>query len=401
MKLAIIPLLALSLHATAQRGLQMPDPLESLSDQQKSTLVTQARQFFHAARPAVAEAAKSTVIISHRGVRLSYGTAVKLPNSDQNVILTKWSEIAQLRSRLIVTAPSGKYYRASVVGVYPEYDIAMLSSEVKLTPLDLSDAATPGVGEFIALASPDGSVQSLGVVSVLARSLRDSDKAYLGVLMDFENSNQFGTPLQEVVPQSPAAIAGLKEGDIVTAVGNKPVKGAMEMRNTLQKLVPGSEILVSYRRDKKEHQANVRLASRPKELDPSRVAPERMNQMQQMGAVPNVVRHDFPWVIQSDMPIQADETPQNPRDNFTNECGGPVVDLDGKVVGIIVARGSRIKTYIIPTSTIITMLNSPQKSNSASSGAQTARYSKSKGRNQRSGPNSRRKQPPRAIPVDE
>ena len=73
----------------------------------------------------------------------------------------------------------------------------------------------------------------------------------------------------------------------------------------------------------------------------------------------------------------------------------------GKVVGIIVARGSRIKTYIIPTSTLITMLNSPEKSNSASSGAQTARHSKSKGRNQRSGPNSRRKQPPRVIPLDE
>ena len=153
MKLAIIPLLALSLHATAQRGLQMPDPLESLTTQQKSTLDSQARQFFHAARPAVVKAAKSTVTISYRGVRLSYGTAVKLPNSDQDVILTKWSEIAKFRSRLIVTAPSGKYYRASVVGVYPEYDIAMLSSEIKLTPLDLSDAATPRVGKITSLES--------------------------------------------------------------------------------------------------------------------------------------------------------------------------------------------------------------------------------------------------------
>ena len=40
-------------------------------------------------------------------------------------------------------------------------------------------------------------------------------------------------------------------------------------------------------------------------------------------------------MIQSDMQI-------DPAD-----CGAPVIDLDGRVVGIAVARAGRIKTYII------------------------------------------------------
>jgi serine protease Do len=34
------------------------------------------------------------------------------------------------------------------------------------------------------------------------------------------------------------------------------------------------------------------------------------------------------------------------------ECGGPVVDLDGKVVGINIARASRVATYALPSRVI-------------------------------------------------
>jgi serine protease Do len=31
-----------------------------------------------------------------------------------------------------------------------------------------------------------------------------------------------------------------------------------------------------------------------------------------------------------------------------NQCGGPLVDLDGQVVGINIARANRVATYAIP-----------------------------------------------------
>ena len=69
-----------------------------------------------------------------------------------------------------------------------------------------------------------------------------------------------------------------------------------------------------------------------------------MNIMERMGATPSDIRTNFPSVIQSDMPI-------SPTD-----AGAPITDLDGKIAGIAIARGSRIKTYIIPTSTIQKLL---------------------------------------------
>jgi len=382
--------LAGPLGAQLQGPLQMENPLDSLTLQQKATLAIQSQQFFNAATPAVKTAAKSTVVIAYRGNQISYGTAVQSPLTSQNVILTKWSEIARFRNELVVVTPRGKYNRAIVTGVYPEYDIALLETDARLTPLDLRNAATPQLGEFIAQAAPDGSVLSLGVVSVKSRSLRETDKAYLGVLMDFKNASRSGTPITEVVNASPASYAGLLPGDVVVAVDQRPIKSAMEMRNTLQKFVPGSDVTLKYRRNQSEYTTTVRLGSRPQD-DVRRIPPKRMETMQRMGAVPNQVRDNFPNVIQSDMAIQTDETPNDPRDNFTNECGAPVVNLDGKVIGITIARGSRIKTFIIPSNALRYLLTTkPAQLRERSGGGRRYSYRTK----------SAYKTPPRAVPVE-
>jgi len=372
----------------AQGGLHMDNPLDSLTPKQKATLAIQSQQFFNAAAPAVKVAARSTVMVTYRGNLLSFGTAVKSPLLQKNVILTKWSEIARFRNDLIVVTSRGKYNRAVVVGVYPEYDLALLDTDAHLVPLDLKNEAAPELGDFIAQAAPDGSVLSMGVVSVKPRSLRESDKAYLGVLMDFETSAKGGIPITEVVPSSPAFYAGLRPGDVVLAVDQRKIKGAMEMRNTLQKFVPGSDVTINYRRNQNEYTTTVRLGSRP-ELDARRVPPKRMATMQRMGSVLNRVRDDFPNVIQSDMVIQQDETPENLRDDFTNQCGGPVVNLDGKVVGLTIARGSRIKTFIIPSKVLRHLL-----------AIEPARLNEWGGRRYSYRSPSAYKVPPKAIPVE-
>jgi len=359
MKLLLILSLAFITHTFAQNSVYQPNPIQSLTPKQRATLAIQGQAFRNAAQPAVKEAAKSTVIISFRGYRLSFGTVVTSPLTSRPIILSKWSEIARFRNHLVVSTPQGKYARARVVGVYPTYDLAVLTTDLKLTPINLLHSSSPQLGDFIALANPDGTVHSLGVVSVKSRSLRDSDKAFLGVLMDFENPNQHGIPLSEVVPNSPADHAGLQPGDIVISINNRKIKSSAELKNALVRLVPGSDALLKFRRGKDQFTTSVHLASRPKELDPRRVPPARLRQMQRMGTIPNQVKQDFPNVIQSDMKIQVDETPNDPRDDASNDCGGPVVDLDGKLVGLAIARGSRIKTFIIPTNVIRYLITKP------------------------------------------
>ena len=338
--------ICLSCHGIAQYTVTMPDPFAGLSWHEKRELKNQASGFFSASKPMVAEAAKSTVSIYHQGARICYGTVVMSGSSRRPVILTKWSEIKKASNRLVVMTSEGKAFAATIAGVYPDHDLALLDYDVndaELTPLDLSQAAPLPLGSFILMANPDGRVESLGVVSVESRSLRDMDKAYLGVMMD-PVKEQEGIALREIMPGSAAAKAGLRAGDIILAVDKEDMTGLMEMKTLLQRLQPGSEIIVSFKRGNVRKKTKVELGSLSENPTIPRFPQKRMDIMERMGAIRSDIRTNFPSVVQSDMPI------------YPTDTGAPITDLDGKIAGIAIARGSRIKTYIIPTSTIKKLL---------------------------------------------
>jgi S1-C subfamily serine protease len=347
--IAIVLLSVTHVNIHAQDGVRMPDPYEQLSNQEIATLKKQAISFFSAAEPAVKTASRSIVNVNISGKRVAYGTAVT-NNQGKVVILTKWSEISNPRRSINISTLNGKSYSANVDGVYPEHDLALLSSDAPLKPLDLKKMSNPELGSFLAVARPDGKVDGIGVVSVMSRSLREKDKAYLGVMMDFSKAGKNGVPLMQVMPDSAAKKAGLRNGDIVMSVNQVPILGAIELRNLLQRLVPGSETTILYRRNGDEKVATVKLGSRADNAGIKRVPRERMERMQRMGTSINRVRSDFPSVVQSDIPI-------NPEDT-----GAPVLDLDGKLVGITIARSSRIKTFITPAETLLRVLASDPNS---------------------------------------
>ena len=62
-------------------------------------------------------------------------------------------------------------------------------------------------------------------------------------------------------------------------------------------------------------------------------------------------RVDFPNALQHDLTIRPDE------------CGGPIVNLDGQVVGVNVARGGRVKSYAITNKDLIEVIGSLKRSN--------------------------------------
>jgi S1-C subfamily serine protease len=66
--------------------------------------------------------------------------------------------------------------------------------------------------------------------------------------------------------------------------------------------------------------------------------------MEHMGGPISKVRDSFTRVIQSDMRPQPDQ------------IGGPVADLQGRVVGITMARADRTRAFIMPGSAVETLL---------------------------------------------
>src|SRR5205823_9776883 len=56
-------------------------------------------------------------------------------------------------------------------------------------------------------------------------------------------------------------------------------------------------------------------------------------------------RGGFPAILQHDTVLKP------------AECGGPLVDLDGKAVGINIARAGRVETYALPSENVLAVLD--------------------------------------------
>ena len=180
------------------------DDIPLIMPEERQTVDDQSVAFSEAIRPALVEAAKSTVRVWSGSRRLAYGTVI----GDGSRIITKWSEIARSRSELRVDSFNNESRDVKLLGVYQEEDIVLLKVEGKpLTPVNWSFEENK-LGSFLAASQPDGRLASFGVVSVLSRNLRETDLAYLGVISDAEFVGE-GVKIKAVAKDSGAAAAGL------------------------------------------------------------------------------------------------------------------------------------------------------------------------------------------------
>lgn len=335
-------LLGASALAPAQRGGEGEVPL--MRPDERKTVDGQSAEFNKALEPIVKDAAKSTVEIWGKGRdtrRLGLGTVV----GDGTRILAKWSEIERYADQLYIQGAVGQGAKAEIEGVFTEEDLALLSipasavsteslAPAKFFPSDLS------LGRFLTAAKPNGKPGAFGVVAVLERNLRETDQAHLGIMADSEYSGE-GVRIANVQPEYGAADAGLQSGDVILKVNDRAISGLLELKNALSNKQPGEKVSLTIEAAGKERSVEVLLSNRPVF---GQFSGDRLNQMERMGGEPNRIRDGFSRVVQSDMQIKADLV------------GGPVVDLQGRVVGITMARADRTRTYIMGSEAVMALL---------------------------------------------
>lgn len=315
------------------------DDIPLLLPEERAAVDAQTDEFNQSLVPILTEAATSTVRVWSGKRRLAYGTVI----GDGHRILTKWSEVLRAQGNLRVEATGGVVLPATVSGVYPDEDLAILETRgTPLTPVKWTSESPP-LGGFLAAPQPDGRPAAFGVVSVLERNLRDTDQAFLGVTgsIDFDGP---GVQIRAVSPESGAAAAGLQAGDIILKVGDRPISGLLELRNSLVGTSPGTTVTLLARSGREERTFDVLLGNRPDLPD---FPGDRLRQMERMGGAISRVRDSFSNAIQTDMRPKPDQ------------IGGPVVNLKGQVVGVTMARADRTRSFVMPSAAVEKLLEKP------------------------------------------
>src|SRR5262249_21344214 len=144
--------------------------------------------------------------------------------------------------------------------------------------------------------------------------------------------------IDRVEPKSPAAKAGLKAGDVVLQVSGKAVKGPGSLVALISGFKAGKTVRLQIKRGDKIEELEATLAKRPSSLF------NRADLQNSMGSKLSDRRGGFPAILQHDQVIKP------------TDCGGPLVDLDGKAVGINIARAGRVESYAIPTESVLALL---------------------------------------------
>jgi serine protease Do len=86
----------------------------------------------------------------------------------------------------------------------------------------------------------------------------ESNRAMLGVTTE-KADDGVGVEIQSITKESGAAKAGLKEGDIITRIGDKKIESPDQLSAAIKAQKPGDKVDVTYLRDKKEQKATAEL----------------------------------------------------------------------------------------------------------------------------------------------
>ncbi len=313
-------------------------------------------------KPALEKPAKSTVRVLLDGKDAALGTVVSTDGS----ILTKASEIKA--GKLTIKSADGKERPAEVTGRLENFDLALIATDpAGLTPISWAPSSTAPVGNWVAIAKPTGDAAAVGVVSVLARTVRGpygpprvptEQSGFLGIQLADSDS---GATVGAITRESAADKAGLKPKDVILLIDSHEIGDGDELIATLLRYRAGDSIKVTLERGGTRMELSAKLGTRPRELLGAFGKDGRGEMQNSMGSKLSERRTGIPTILQTDAVIQ-------PAD-----CGGPLVDLDGQVIGVAIARAGRTESHVIPSETIQKLLPFLQATRSAKSAAERVR----------------------------
>lgn len=277
----------------------------------------------------VREVLQASSAVIYDGWRsVAYGVVV----SSDGYLVSKASEIDKVEE-LSVRIDRKHFKKVEVVAARVEWDVVLLKVEGEELPLIEWAESEPTHGSWVvsngSTTRRDRRVR-VGIISANPRQIGGGRApVVLGVTLN-TNKESEGLSIGKVYKDSGASEAGLESGDMILEADGVPVKSMEELQVVLKEKEPGDTLKLKIKRGDEERAYDVELKKRESVFEEEKTRNDAMS-----GRV-SQRRSNFPRVLQTDLPLSV------------RSVGGPLLDLEGRCVGMNIARANRCETFAIP-----------------------------------------------------
>jgi len=284
------------------------------------------------------EIALSTTAKLTRNNKLIAMGAIVTP---QGHILTKASSCVGAKE---ATLANGEIFKLKIKKRNEILDLALyqiISDRTDFPHVKWSETNSTNNISWVLSAYRELSEIRVGISSANPREI-GREGGVMGVILGNESAK--GVRITEVVPQAAADKAGLRQGDIIQKVDRRSVKFRDQVVDLVGKKDPGDVVKIQILRKQKTEDYNITLGHRSVTFD-------LFNRNLQMSGPVSKRKDNFPMIIQHDLPL--------PKEAM----GGPLFDVEGKCIGINIARVDRVTVFSLPSNIARVMVSDLQPIN--------------------------------------
>ena len=159
----------------------------------------------------------------------------------------------------------------------------------------------------------------------------------LGAVLDVDETSR-EVRVKEVAPNGTASVAGLSKTCLIDSLNGQPVKSLDNVGALLSEHQPGDWLQFQFRIAEKSSTTFARLQHDPAERF------ERTEFLDGRSGVVSERRSGFTDVMQHDIELSP------------GDCGGPLIDSEGRVIGVNIARRARESSLAIAIEVVLQLL---------------------------------------------
>lgn len=308
---------------------------------------TSADNSFPATRPSADPVV--TVVIQQRSVRILQENSTLQRDTDPQILATLLdadhvvTKLSELTPNLPINCHfyEGDPCAAEIVASEVALDLAILKlKNPRSAVTSLASQPQVAAAEYsVVFAASDQNERIKVGLLTRCRHNEVGLSGKLGAVLEIDKSSR-AVRVNDVSPNSTASLAGLSKNCLINSINNNPVMTLDDVGQLLREQQPGDWLQFKFLNGETSLITFARLQHDPAERF------ERMEFLDGRSGIVSERRSGFDGVMQHDIEL-------SPAD-----CGSPLVDSLGRVVGINIARRARESTLAIPLEVVLKLLKS-------------------------------------------